>query len=143
MSELVYVHSKLMIVDDMVTIIGSANINDRSLLGNRDSELAIIVEVRKYSLKCSREYAYDWCLCFWATLKMVSSFTGHSHIAGDDEWKGIEERLVLGWSQENSLQVSHVRATFLQAVSFDHHLHRQWEFDKLLCVPTQGTFGHS
>ena len=36
-----------MIVDDMVTIIGSANINDRSLLGNRDSELAIIVQVWK------------------------------------------------------------------------------------------------
>ncbi|PKA48394.1 Phospholipase D p1 [Apostasia shenzhenica] len=33
----VYVHSKLMIVDDCLTLIGSANINDRSLLGSRDS----------------------------------------------------------------------------------------------------------
>ncbi|CBY30969.1 unnamed protein product, partial [Oikopleura dioica] len=33
----VYPHSKLMIVDDRFTIIGSANINDRSLLGDRDS----------------------------------------------------------------------------------------------------------
>lgn len=32
-----------MIVDDKKTIIGSANINDRSLLGNRDSEIAICV----------------------------------------------------------------------------------------------------
>ena len=32
----------------MVTIIGSANINDRSMLGNRDSELAIVVQVEKY-----------------------------------------------------------------------------------------------
>ena len=39
-----YVHSKLMIVDDHSVIIGSANINDRSLLGDRDSELAIVVE---------------------------------------------------------------------------------------------------
>ncbi|KAL8233757.1 hypothetical protein R6Q59_019857, partial [Mikania micrantha] len=31
----VYVHSKLMIVDGRITIIGSANINDRSLLGHR------------------------------------------------------------------------------------------------------------
>lgn len=30
-----------MIVDDIYTIIGSANINDRSLNGNRDSELAV------------------------------------------------------------------------------------------------------
>ena len=37
MTEIIYVHSKLMIVDDMRCIIGSANINDRSLLGNRDS----------------------------------------------------------------------------------------------------------
>jgi phospholipase D1/2 len=32
-----------MIVDDKVALIGSANINDRSLNGSRDSELAIIV----------------------------------------------------------------------------------------------------
>lgn len=42
--EQVYVHSKLMIVDDRVAIIGSANINDRSLRGSRDSEIAVIVE---------------------------------------------------------------------------------------------------
>jgi phospholipase D1/2 len=36
-TELIYVHSKLMIVDDKRAIIGSANINDRSLCGNRDS----------------------------------------------------------------------------------------------------------
>ena len=41
--EIVYVHSKLMIVDDKYVICGSANINDRSLLGKRDSELAAIV----------------------------------------------------------------------------------------------------
>lgn len=31
-----------MIVDDNIVIIGSANINDRSMLGHRDSELAVI-----------------------------------------------------------------------------------------------------
>jgi len=30
-----------MIVDDKYVIIGSANINDRSLKGNRDSEIAV------------------------------------------------------------------------------------------------------
>ncbi|KAK3543368.1 hypothetical protein QTP70_018377, partial [Hemibagrus guttatus] len=43
-TELVYVHSKLMIVDDRTVIIGSANINDRSMLGKRDSEMAVVVE---------------------------------------------------------------------------------------------------
>ncbi len=33
-----------MIVDDKKVIVGSANINDRSLLGNRDSEIAICIE---------------------------------------------------------------------------------------------------
>jgi phospholipase D1/2 len=33
-SEIVYVHSKLMIVDDDWAILGSANINDRSMVGD-------------------------------------------------------------------------------------------------------------
>ncbi|KAM1923390.1 hypothetical protein ACFX15_021309 [Malus domestica] len=40
----VYVHSKIMIVDDCTTLIGSANINDRSLLGSRDSEIGLLIE---------------------------------------------------------------------------------------------------
>jgi phospholipase D1/2 len=33
-----------MIVDDRFLIIGSANINDRSMRGSRDSEIAALVE---------------------------------------------------------------------------------------------------
>lgn len=44
-TELVYVHSKLMIVDDKIAICGSANINDRSMIGKRDSEIAVLIEV--------------------------------------------------------------------------------------------------
>ncbi|XP_054481534.1 phospholipase D1 [Anoplopoma fimbria] len=43
-TELIYVHSKTLIADDRCYIIGSANINDRSMLGNRDSEVAVFVE---------------------------------------------------------------------------------------------------
>lgn len=43
-SEQIYIHDKLMIVDDRIVIIGSANINDRSMLGNRDSEVAVRIE---------------------------------------------------------------------------------------------------
>ncbi|KAJ2710571.1 hypothetical protein H4R19_003681, partial [Coemansia spiralis] len=43
-TELVYVHCKLMIVDDRYVVMGSANINDRSMCGNRDSEIAMVVE---------------------------------------------------------------------------------------------------
>ncbi|XP_021716431.1 phospholipase D alpha 4-like [Chenopodium quinoa] len=38
---MVYVHSKIMIVDDIYMLIGSANINQRSMDGARDTEIAI------------------------------------------------------------------------------------------------------
>ncbi|XP_050268437.1 phospholipase D alpha 1-like isoform X1 [Quercus robur] len=38
---MIYVHSKMMIVDDEYIIIGSANINQRSMDGARDSEIAM------------------------------------------------------------------------------------------------------
>ena len=42
-TEQIYVHSKLLIADDRVAVLGSANINDRSMLGDRDSELAVVI----------------------------------------------------------------------------------------------------
>ncbi|KAF6993066.1 hypothetical protein CFC21_010006 [Triticum aestivum] len=38
---MIYVHSKMMIVDDEYIIVGSANLNERSMAGYRDSEIAI------------------------------------------------------------------------------------------------------
>ncbi|SMY19257.1 unnamed protein product [Zymoseptoria tritici ST99CH_1A5] len=45
-TEQLYIHAKCMIVDDRSAIIGSANINERSMLGSRDSEVAAIVTDR-------------------------------------------------------------------------------------------------
>ncbi|KAI9891515.1 MAG: Phospholipase D1 [Vezdaea aestivalis] len=42
-TEQLYIHAKCMIVDDRVAIIGSANVNERSMLGSRDSETAAVV----------------------------------------------------------------------------------------------------
>ncbi|KFA74531.1 hypothetical protein S40288_04884 [Stachybotrys chartarum IBT 40288] len=42
-TEQLYIHSKAIIVDDRIALIGSANINERSMLGSRDSECAAIV----------------------------------------------------------------------------------------------------
>eukprot|EP01061_Rhynchopus_euleeides_P020187 TRINITY_DN3291_c6_g1_i1.p1 TRINITY_DN3291_c6_g1~~TRINITY_DN3291_c6_g1_i1.p1 ORF type:complete len:635 (+),score=207.52 TRINITY_DN3291_c6_g1_i1:914-2818(+) len=39
----IYIHSKFIVADDMRFIVGSANINDRSFNGDRDSELAVLV----------------------------------------------------------------------------------------------------
>ncbi|XP_042327906.1 phospholipase D2 [Sceloporus undulatus] len=58
LTELVYIHSKMLIADDRLVIIGSANINDRSLLGKRDSELAVLVEDTEFvaSVMDGQEY---------------------------------------------------------------------------------------
>ncbi|XP_066597975.1 phospholipase D1 isoform X2 [Prorops nasuta] len=47
-TELIYVHSKLMIVDDKTVICGSANINDRSMIATRDSEIAVIIHDEEF-----------------------------------------------------------------------------------------------
>ncbi|KAI9725434.1 MAG: Phospholipase D1 [Chrysothrix sp. TS-e1954] len=45
-TEQLYIHAKCMIVDDRAAIIGSANINERSMLGSRDSEVAAVIRDR-------------------------------------------------------------------------------------------------
>ncbi|KAL7126517.1 hypothetical protein ABFS83_14G193200 [Erythranthe nasuta] len=44
----IYVHSKVMIVDDRCALVGSSNINDRSLLGSRDSEIAVLIQDKEF-----------------------------------------------------------------------------------------------
>lgn len=48
-TEQIYIHSKLLIADDRVVVLGSANINDRSMLGTRDSEMDIVLEDVEFS----------------------------------------------------------------------------------------------
>ena len=58
-TEQLYIHAKCMIVDDRVVIIGSANINERSMLGTRDSEVAAVVRDTDMipSIMAGQEYA--------------------------------------------------------------------------------------
>ena len=46
-TEIIYIHSKLMIVDDLYVLCGSANINDRSMKGSRDSEFAVLIKEKR------------------------------------------------------------------------------------------------
>eukprot|EP00940_MAST-03C_sp_MAST-3C-sp2_P003306 g3306.t1 len=57
-TEMVYVHSKLAIFDDTTTLIGSANVNDRSMTGDRDSEIVVSV--------------VDSSKCFGRSLRLAS-----------------------------------------------------------------------
>lgn len=75
-TEQIYVHSKLLIADDNVAVIGSANINDRSMLGGRDSELAVVVaggeqvEVRLDGIRLSKVSAmvHDFRKALWRSI---------------------------------------------------------------------------
>ena len=46
-TEIIYIHSKIMIVDDLYVICGSANINDRSMKGSRDSEFCVLIKEKR------------------------------------------------------------------------------------------------
>ena len=60
-TEIIYIHSKLMIIDDKTVLIGSANINDRSMLGDRDSEFAVIINEKEEieNIKTGKKYIMD------------------------------------------------------------------------------------
>ena len=67
-SEELYIHSKVLIADDRVVICGSANLNDRSQLGNHDSEIALVIQ--DSSLVDSRMNGQPWQASrFAATLR--------------------------------------------------------------------------
>ncbi|KAI5019709.1 hypothetical protein ZWY2020_044597 [Hordeum vulgare] len=67
---MVYVHSKGMIVDDEYVIIGSANINQRSMEGTRDTEIAMGAYQRQYTwankISAPRGQVYGYRMSLWA-----------------------------------------------------------------------------
>jgi len=69
-TELIYVHSKLLLVDDNKVIIGSCNINDRSMVGNRDSEVAVVLADQQFeSNAVMNGQPYDKCGKFCGALR--------------------------------------------------------------------------
>ncbi|WP_297839232.1 phospholipase D-like domain-containing protein [Pseudomonas sp.] len=81
-TEQIYVHSKMMIVDDRYALIGSANIHDRSLLGSRDSELAVLImdlDVKRKdflgngNLQPTRTFAHELRKGVWSKLFGLST----------------------------------------------------------------------
>ncbi|GBG88991.1 hypothetical protein CBR_g48601 [Chara braunii] len=67
---MIYVHSKMMIVDDEYIIVGSANINERSMDGTRDTEIAMGAFQPQYTVSKSngrtpRSDVYGFRLSLW------------------------------------------------------------------------------
>jgi phospholipase D1/2 len=108
-TEQIYVHTKLMIVDDMYALFGSANINDRSLLGERDSELAMLVmdgdsyraDINgKGSKRPVRRFAHELRMGIWKKLFGISGgvrpasglMSAIEHPGSPDSWKLIQRQ---------------------------------------------------
>lgn len=102
-TEQIYVHSKLMIVDDRYVLVGSANINERSLLGDRDSELAVLIsdtqggynDIDGSGIKSPyREFARNLRRKIWT--KLLGDAVGEysdflEHPAKAENWQKIRE----------------------------------------------------
>ena len=80
---MIYVHSKMMIVDDEFIIIGSANLNERSLAGNRDTEVCIGMTAED---KAARDAIQNFRLELWSELLG----NGKAKAAKKDSWKTPE-----------------------------------------------------
>ena len=80
-TEQIYIHCKVMIVDDDVAIVGSANVNDRSMAGSRDSEIAMVI--RDLQKVDSQMGGLPWkCGKFTLGLRMAlfREFMGDEHL---------------------------------------------------------------
>ncbi|CAK9170404.1 unnamed protein product [Ilex paraguariensis] len=77
---MIYVHANMMIVDDEYIIIGSANINQRSMDGARDSEIAMGAYQPHHlaTTKPARGRIFDFCLSLWGEhMSMVPDIFVH------------------------------------------------------------------
>lgn len=81
-TEQIYIHSKLMIADDRCAILGSANINDRSMNGDRDSEIALVIEDMQYEDGVMNEKPYRRGVA--ASKLRLQLFREHLGLADDD-----------------------------------------------------------
>lgn len=67
---MIYVHAKGMVVDDEYVLLGSANINQRSMAGSRDTELAMGAyqnhQTWSHRNKHPRGQVYGYRMSLWA-----------------------------------------------------------------------------
>lgn len=81
---MIYVHSKLMIVDDEFAIIGSANLNERSLAGDRDTEVCIAMTAQD---DAARKSLQDFRMELWCQ----HLGNAKAKAAKEDHWKAPEK----------------------------------------------------
>jgi len=81
-SEMVYVHDNVMIVDDRFLIVGTASISDASLIDKKDSEVGILItqsfdkEVHLYGMDVKvSEFVHQFRKELWKTILMPDDYS--------------------------------------------------------------------
>ncbi|KAL4361523.1 hypothetical protein GQ457_04G032110 [Hibiscus cannabinus] len=109
---MIYVHSKGMIVDDEYIIVGSANINQRSLEGTRDTEIAMgayqpqYTWAAKHSSPLGQIYGYRMSLWAEHTGVVEDCFTQPESL---DCVRRVVQMGKLNWKQFASEEVTEMR----------------------------------
>lgn len=112
---MIYVHSKFMIVDDKYIIVGSANLNDRSLAGNGDTEIATLISATEgdwLNTDGSSKTIREFRLRLWAE---------HLGFRGNDETKYVYPAQRQTWELLDE-QGSANLASFLEGKRGNHLL---------------------
>ncbi|KAL8238397.1 hypothetical protein R6Q59_014964 [Mikania micrantha] len=114
---MIYVHSKGMIVDDEYVIIGSANINQRSMEGTRDTEIAMGAYQPHHTwatkLSYPRGQIYGYRMSLWAEhLGLVDDrFTQPESIECVRHVRSLSEA---NWKQFSADEVSEMRGHLMK-----------------------------
>ncbi|CAA0842264.1 Phospholipase D beta 1 [Striga hermonthica] len=114
---MIYVHSKGMIVDDEYVILGSANINQRSLAGTRDTEIAMGAYQPHYTWASKnanpRGEIYGYRMSLWAehtgTLEQCFEHPESLECVRRVRWMGE-----LNWREFESSEISAMRGHLLK-----------------------------
>eukprot|EP01080_Neovahlkampfia_damariscottae_P005619 gene5619-9436_t len=89
-NEMIYIHSKLMIVDDRIIFCSSANVNDRSMLGDRDSEIGLRIEGNEeIEIEMGGEKFMASKLAHNLRVKAMAKFTGRS-VDDKEVWDAVK-----------------------------------------------------
>ncbi|POG77879.1 hypothetical protein GLOIN_2v1544371 [Rhizophagus irregularis DAOM 181602=DAOM 197198] len=122
-TEEVYIHSKLMIVDDRFVICGSANINDRSQVGNRDSEIAIVIEDKKHVK--SRMNGLEYQASKFAYTLRSSLFKEHLGICEPQDHSSVTKSSLPPVSREILFDLLHERDRSISSILDDDMNYKQ------------------
>ncbi|GFP97767.1 phospholipase d beta 1 [Phtheirospermum japonicum] len=114
---MIYVHSKGMIVDDEYVLLGSANINQRSLEGTRDTEIAMGAYQPHYTWASKhanpRAQIYGYRMSLWAehtgTLEQCFEHPESLECVRRVKWMGE-----LNWRQFEANEISPMRGHLLK-----------------------------